>query len=54
MHLDQTLVEATAQLTGDYATGIASYDEIVNHIHAMADALSGGIIAQFPDDFTAY
>lgn len=51
MHLDQTLVEATAQLTGDYSAGIASYDEIVTHIHAMADALSSGIIAQFPDRF---
>lgn len=50
-HLDQTLAEATAQLTGDYAGSIAEYDHIVTHIQAMADALSAGIIAQFPDQF---
>lgn len=52
MHLDQTLVEATAQLTGDYPTSIAKYDEIVTHIQQMADTLSAGIITQFPDRFS--
>ncbi|HKZ19388.1 MAG TPA: hypothetical protein VJQ57_04695 [Acidimicrobiia bacterium] len=51
-HLDQTLAEATAQLTGDYAQSVAEYDHIVTHILEMADTLAEGIIAQFPDRFT--
>ena len=50
-HLDQTLAEATAQLTGDYAASVAEYDHIVTHILEMADVLSAGIITQFPDHF---
>lgn len=51
-HLDQTLAEATAQLTGDYAKSVSEYDHIVTHIVDMADALSSGIVTQFPDRFT--
>jgi hypothetical protein len=52
-HLDQTLAEATAQLTGDYAKSVSEYDHIVTHIIDMADALSSGIVTQFPDRFTS-
>jgi hypothetical protein len=52
-HLDQTLTEATARLSADWDADIAAYDEIHVHILAMADALADGIIAQFPDRFTA-
>lgn len=48
-HLDQTLEEATARLTGDFAADVAAYDEIVSHIQHMADALSDGIAKQFPE-----
>lgn len=53
MHLDLTLEEATARLSGDYAADIAAYDEIHAHILAFADVLSDGIIGQFPGRFAA-
>lgn len=51
MHLDQTVAEAGARFAGDHAADIAAYDEIHTHILAMADALTAGIVAQFPDKF---
>jgi hypothetical protein len=48
-HLDQTLAEASHELTGDYAGSVANYDEIHHHILGMADVLSNGIIRAFPD-----
>ena len=50
-HLDQTLSEATHQLKGDYAAGVKEFDAIEKHILMMADMLSDGIIAQFPQKF---
>jgi hypothetical protein len=50
-HLDQTLDEAVAQLTGDYAASVRDYDAIEDHILEMADTLSSGIVAQFPRKF---
>jgi hypothetical protein len=50
-HLDQTLEEASARLTGDFAADIRAYDEIHHHILVMADTLSAGIVKQFPRRF---
>lgn len=50
-HLDQTLAEASAELTGHYRASIRAYDAVHHHILDMADALSSGIIAQFPARF---
>ncbi len=50
-HLDQTLSEAVAQLTGHYQAGIREYDAIERHILDMADTLSSGIVKQFPSRF---
>ena len=44
-HLDTTLDEAVARLSGDYEAEVKAYDEVRSHIHHMADALAEGIIA---------
>jgi hypothetical protein len=48
-HLDLTLAEAQARLKGDWAADVAAYDAIHTHILQLADLLSAGIAAQFPD-----
>lgn len=50
-HLDQTLDEAVAELTGDYPASVVAYDEAHLHMLALADVLSSGIIAEFPRMF---
>jgi hypothetical protein len=50
-HLDLTLEEASAQLTGDYAASVALFDEVETEILHMADMLASGIVAQFPEAF---
>ena len=50
-HLDRTLEEAVARLQGRYEDDIAAYEQIHADILEMADMLSDGIIAQFPDQF---
>jgi hypothetical protein len=51
MHLDLTLKEAVDRLSGKYADDIKDYDKIHEHILGLADLLSSGILAQFPDKF---
>jgi hypothetical protein len=50
-HLDQTLDEAVQRLEGDHEAEVRTYDAIHVHILEMADALSDGILAQFPEEF---
>ena len=50
-HLDLTLQEAAQQLAGDYPASVATYDEVETEILHMADMLSAGIVAQFPNAF---
>jgi REP element-mobilizing transposase RayT len=51
-HLNQTISEATHRLQRNYPAEIADYDAIENHILSLADTLSGGVVAQFPDKFS--
>ena len=53
MHLDQTLSEASHELKGDYAASIKDYDEAMTHMLMVADALTDGLIAQFPAKFSS-
>jgi plastocyanin len=50
-HLDTTLAEATARMNGDWKTDITAFDAARAHVLMMADALSAGIIHQFPAKF---
>ena len=51
MHLDLTLDEAVKRLEGKYAEDIALYDDVHDAILEMADIISAGIQAQFPQRF---
>jgi hypothetical protein len=50
-HLDLTLREAVDRLQGNFAADIADYEQVHLAILTMADMLSSGIIAQFPEKF---
>src|SRR6185369_13275797 len=49
MHLDLTLKEALDRFGGKYADDIKDYDDVHAHILKLADTLTNGITAQFPD-----
>jgi hypothetical protein len=51
MHLATTKSELVARATGNWTADVAAYDAVYNHILTMSDALSGGIVQQFPDKF---
>jgi hypothetical protein len=50
-HLKLTTAEAVDHLEGRYAEDVRDYDAVHREILMMADALSNGIIAQFPARF---
>ena len=53
MHLTTTTDEVVARLKHDWDGDVRAYDAVDNHILMMADALSDGIMKQFPDKFKA-
>jgi hypothetical protein len=51
MHLKLTTEEAVARLQGDWNADVAAYDRIHRHALHLSDALSKGLIRQFPRRF---
>ena len=50
-HLSTTTDEVVARLTQNWEQDVRAFDAVYRHILAMSDALSDGIIKQFPDRF---
>ena len=50
-HLSTTATELTARLNKDWEGDVRAYDAVHDHILHMADALSDGIVKQFPAKF---
>ena len=50
-HLSTTTDEVVARLTKNWDADARAFDKVYDHILAMADALSDGIIKQFPAKF---
>jgi hypothetical protein len=51
LHLKLTKGEAVARLKGNWADDVKAFDEIFAEAMTIADALSTGIVRQFPDRF---
>jgi len=52
MHLSTTTDEVTARLNKKWQADVEAFDAVYDHILKMADALSDGIIKQFPERFS--
>lgn len=52
-HIDTTVNYATAALQGDFTAAVKSYDEAFTHMMGLADTLTDGIIAAYPEQFTS-
>jgi hypothetical protein len=50
-HLSTTATELTARLNKDWDGDVKAYDAVYDHILRMSDALSDGIVKQFPEKF---
>ena len=51
MHLATTKDELVARATMNWTADVTAYDRVYDHILTMSDALSGGIVQQFPASF---
>ena len=50
-HLSTTTDEVVARMTKNWDADVQSFDAVYQHILMMADALSDGIVKQFPAKF---
>jgi hypothetical protein len=50
-HLSTTTDEVVARLTGNWERDVRAFDVVYRHILEMSDALSDGIVKQFPNKF---
>jgi hypothetical protein len=51
-HLSTTTAEVIARLNKDWSADVRAFDAVYEHVLHMADALSDGIVKQFPDKFS--
>jgi hypothetical protein len=51
-HLSTTTDEVVARLTKNWDADVKAYDAVYDHILMMADALTDGIVKQFPQKFS--
>jgi len=51
-HLDYTTTEVVSRLKKDWAADIEAYDKGHEHMLMFSDALTDGIVKQFPEKFT--
>ena len=51
MHLSTTKTELVARYSKDYPADVKAWDAVYTHILTMSDAISGGIIKQYPEKF---
>lgn len=51
MHLELVANDLSASLAKDWEARIVAIDEGLTHIILMADAISAGVVKQFPDKF---
>jgi hypothetical protein len=52
-HLSTTTAEVVARLNKDWKGDVAAFDAVYAHILHMSDALTAGIVKQFPSKFAA-
>jgi hypothetical protein len=50
-HLSTTTNEVVARLTKNWEEDVRAFDAVYQHIMEMSDALSDGIVKQFPNQF---
>ena len=50
-HLSTTKAEVVARYTKNYTADVQAWDAVYMHILKMSDAISGGIIKQYPEKF---
>jgi hypothetical protein len=53
LHLTLTKKEVVARLEQNWEGDVAAFDEIFTEIMTVSDALSDGLVAQFPEKFEA-